>query len=50
MVEEFKNRRKGMVLFKMWLTPEEVDFLLNSTDGKHINTLLNLVAARGDII
>ena len=51
MVEnKFDNRRRGMVLFKIWIKPEELEFLLTSKDGDKINQLLEDIKSRGDIV
>ena len=47
---ELDNRRNGMVLFRVWVSPQELEFLLESKDGEKINQLLNDIKSRGDII
>jgi hypothetical protein len=42
--------RKGMVLLRLWTSPEELEFILTSTDGIKINELLNKIKERGDIV
>ena len=44
------NRRKGMILLRLWVSSEELEFLLSSTDGEKINQLLNDIKSRGDIV
>lgn len=46
----FDNKRNGMVLFRIWIKPEELEFLLSSTDGEKINQLFNDIKSRGDIV
>ena len=46
----FENRRQGMILFRVWVSPEELEFLLNSIDGEKINQLLNDIKSRGDVV
>ena len=50
MVSGFENQRKGMILFRFWVSPEELEFLLTSQDGEKINQLLNDIKSRGDIV
>ena len=47
-MEDYKNRKKGMVFLQVWLYPEELQFLLTSTEGERINQLLQTIRDRGD--
>jgi hypothetical protein len=47
---DFNNRRQGMILFQIWVSPQELEFLLNSKDGEKINQLLNEIKDRKDIV
>lgn len=50
MVISHEPGRKGKILFRCWISPEELEFLLNSKHGEGINELLNKIKDRGDIV
>lgn len=50
MEKEITNNRKGKVLFKMFVTPEELEFLLTNQDPICHKKVFDLIMERGDVI
>jgi len=47
---ENNNPRKGKVLFKMFVTPEELEFLMTNEDPICHKKVFDNISQRGDII
>jgi hypothetical protein len=47
---QFNNRRLGMVLFRCWVSPDELQIILTSQNGEQVIKTIEEVRNRGDIV
>ena len=50
MEKPFYNNRKGKILLRMFVTPDELQQIVECEDGNFVRKLINEIHLRGDLL